>query len=137
MNKQIGDLDVSYEVEGDGPPLLLLHGGGADMVSWEELVPLLRDDFTVYRYDLRGFGKTRRPPSPALSLALWTEDLLAFLDAFELRDPALAGWSLGGNDSANVFGSAVGSRMVRFTTAAIICGIFVFLCVLACWGCSQ
>ena len=37
------------------------------------------------------------------------------------------GWSLGANDAANVFGTAVGSRMVRFTTAAVICGIFVVL----------
>lgn len=37
------------------------------------------------------------------------------------------GWSLGANDAANVFGTAVGSRMIRFTTAAIICGIFVIL----------
>ena len=37
------------------------------------------------------------------------------------------GWSLGANDAANVFGTAVGTRMVRFTTAAIICGVFVVL----------
>ena len=37
------------------------------------------------------------------------------------------GWSLGANDAANVFGTAVGSRMVRFTTAALICGAFVVL----------
>jgi len=37
------------------------------------------------------------------------------------------GWSLGANDAANVFGTAVGSRMVRFTTAALICGVFVVL----------
>ena len=37
------------------------------------------------------------------------------------------GWSLGANDAANVFGTAVGSRMVNFSTAAIICGIFVVL----------
>ena len=37
------------------------------------------------------------------------------------------GWSLGANDAANVFGTAVGIRMIRFTTAAIICGIFVIL----------
>ena len=37
------------------------------------------------------------------------------------------GWSLGANDAANVFGSAVGSRMVRFKKAAIIAGIFVIL----------
>ncbi len=37
------------------------------------------------------------------------------------------GWSLGANDAANVFGTAVGTRMVRFGTAAIICSIFVIL----------
>ena len=37
------------------------------------------------------------------------------------------GWSLGANDAANVFGTAVGTRMVNFRTAAIICSIFVIL----------
>jgi len=37
------------------------------------------------------------------------------------------GWSLGANDAANVFGSAVGSRMLRFSTAALLCSIFVIL----------
>lgn len=37
------------------------------------------------------------------------------------------GWSLGANDAANVFGTAVGSRMVRFRTAAICCSLFVLL----------
>ncbi len=37
------------------------------------------------------------------------------------------GWSLGANDASNVFGTAVGSRMVRFRTAAIMCCIFVIL----------
>ena len=37
------------------------------------------------------------------------------------------GWCLGANDAANVFGTAVGTRMVNFKTAAIICSIFVIL----------
>ncbi len=37
------------------------------------------------------------------------------------------GWTLGANDAANVFGTAVGTRMVRFYTAAIVCSIFVIL----------
>ena len=37
------------------------------------------------------------------------------------------GWSLGANDAANVFGTAVGTRMVQFKTAAIICSIFIIL----------
>ncbi|WP_144211813.1 inorganic phosphate transporter [Shewanella donghaensis] len=37
------------------------------------------------------------------------------------------GWSLGANDAANVFGTAVGSRMVKFSTAAMICSVMVIL----------
>ena len=37
------------------------------------------------------------------------------------------GWSLGANDAANVWGTAVGTKMVRFNTAAILCSIFVIL----------
>ncbi|MDJ0681840.1 MAG: inorganic phosphate transporter, partial [Xenococcaceae cyanobacterium MO_167.B52] len=37
------------------------------------------------------------------------------------------GWSLGANDASNVFGTAVGSRMVRFSTAAFICSLFVII----------
>jgi len=37
------------------------------------------------------------------------------------------GWSLGANDAANVYGTAVGTRMIRFRTAAIVCSVFVLL----------
>jgi len=37
------------------------------------------------------------------------------------------GWSLGANDAANIFGTAVGTRMITFRTAAIICSIFVII----------
>lgn len=37
------------------------------------------------------------------------------------------GWSLGANDAANIFGTAVGTKMVRFRTAAVIASVFVML----------
>ncbi|CCQ54384.1 inorganic phosphate transporter [Crocosphaera watsonii WH 8501] len=37
------------------------------------------------------------------------------------------GWSLGANDASNVFGTAVGSRMIRFSTAAVICSVFIII----------
>jgi PiT family inorganic phosphate transporter len=46
---------------------------------------------------------------------------------FFLSSGLFLGWSLGANHTANIFGTAVGSRMVRFETAAIICTIFVIL----------
>ena len=46
---------------------------------------------------------------------------------FFLSSGIFLGWSLGANDAANVFGSAVGSRMLKFRKAAIIASIFVIL----------
>ena len=46
---------------------------------------------------------------------------------FFLTSGLLLGWSLGANDAANVFGTAVGTRMIRFPTAAAICSCFVIL----------
>ena len=47
--------------------------------------------------------------------------------AFFLSSGLFLGWSLGANDASNVFGTAVGTRMVRFRTAAICCSVFVIL----------
>ena len=47
--------------------------------------------------------------------------------AFFLSSGLFLGWSLGANDASNVFGTAVGTRMLRFRTAAIFCSIFVIL----------
>ncbi len=46
---------------------------------------------------------------------------------FFLSSGLFLGWSLGANDAANVFGTAVGTRMMRFTTAAVICSAFVII----------
>ena len=46
---------------------------------------------------------------------------------FYLSSGLFLGWSLGANDAANVFGTAVGTRMIRFKTAAITASIFVIL----------
>lgn len=47
--------------------------------------------------------------------------------AIFLSSGLFLGWSLGANDAANVFGTAVGTRMISFRKAAIYCGIFVIL----------
>ena len=96
MRCHIADLDVNYDVTGAGTPLLLVHGAGADLLTWDEVVPQLASDFRVWRMDQRGFGKTVRPPTPRLSLNAWTDDLLAFMDALQIEKAALVGWSMGG-----------------------------------------
>ncbi|MDR1783540.1 MAG: inorganic phosphate transporter [Dysgonamonadaceae bacterium] len=49
------------------------------------------------------------------------------LSCFFLTSGLFLGWSMGANDAANLFGTAVGSRMVRFRTAALIASVFVIL----------
>ena len=46
---------------------------------------------------------------------------------FFLSSGLFLGWSLGANDAANIFGTAVGTKMIKFRTAAIICSIFIIL----------
>ena len=46
---------------------------------------------------------------------------------FFLSSGLFLGWSLGANDASNIFGTAVGTKMLRFTTAAIIASIFLVL----------
>jgi inorganic phosphate transporter, PiT family len=46
---------------------------------------------------------------------------------FFLSSGLFLGWSLGANDAANVFGTAVGTRMIRFTSAAVICSVFLII----------
>ena len=49
---------IYYEVEGSGPPVVLIHAGVANLRMWDEQVPALRDAYRVIRYDTRGFGQT-------------------------------------------------------------------------------
>ncbi len=46
---------------------------------------------------------------------------------FFLSSGIFLGWSLGANDASNIFGTAVASRMIKFTTAATICSVFVII----------
>ena len=95
MFKQVGDLNINYEVHGEGNPLLLLHGGGSRASCFEDMVPILSKDFKTYAYDQRGFGDTVRPENPPLGHDLWKEDLRAFMDSVDLKKAAIVGWSMG------------------------------------------
>ena len=66
MFKTIGDLNVHYDVQGTGYPMVLLHGGGSRAQTFEEMVPILAKSFQVHTFDMRGFGDTQRPAQPRL-----------------------------------------------------------------------
>lgn len=88
-------VDCAYSVEGDGPPLVLVHGIGAARDTWRFMVPLLTQYFTVISYDLRGHGSS---PCPGVPFGL--DELVADLEQVRGRVGVeqchIAGHSLGG-----------------------------------------
>ncbi|MFN4101020.1 MAG: alpha/beta fold hydrolase [Pararhodobacter sp.] len=89
------DVTLHYEIDGDGPPLMLIAGTASDSASWGPLVAPLAGHFTVIRPDNRSTGRTRPVDAP-LSLDLWAADALALADHLGLGPVAVAGHSLGG-----------------------------------------
>ena len=83
-----------YEVTGDGPAVVLVHGFGLDMRMWEPQVAPLAARFRVVRYDCRGFGASG-PFDPAVPYT-HAGDLVALLDHLDIGEAVLAGLSFGG-----------------------------------------
>lgn len=76
------DQIIAYEVAGNGPPLLLLHGFPQTRAMWRPLVPALADQFTVVTADLRGYGDSSKPATmPEMSFRLMAQDMVALMDS--------------------------------------------------------
>jgi 3-oxoadipate enol-lactonase len=85
---------IRYVVEGQGHPLTLVHGVGANLQSWDDVAARLTPHFQVVRMDLRGHGKSSRITDCTLDdLA---DDVRAVWDELGIRHGHLAGFSLGG-----------------------------------------
>ena len=79
--------------EGDGPPIVLLHAGIANLRSWDAMVPLLVGaGYRVVRYDQRGFGESTTEDVAFSNRA----DVIAVLDSLGIGRAALVGNSRGG-----------------------------------------
>src|SRR5277367_1487376 len=87
--------DLFYQVEGAGPPVMLIHGVGADASSWDEIAPVLVARFTVLRLDLRGHGRSGHIGSE-LTLGDFARDVIDVLDATDTPRAHVVGFSLGG-----------------------------------------
>jgi len=81
-----------YDESGDGPVVLLLHGGLGDSGLWEPVVPLLAGRFRTIRTDLRFYGRSTGPFVPWS----WQDDAIGVLDALGVERAAVVGLSLGG-----------------------------------------
>lgn len=93
-----GELDVeggrlAWVEQGEGPPLVLLHGFSFDRSMWDAQLSGLAGSLRVVAYDLRGYGTSSRPAATYSHV----DDLTAMFAGMELKAPVLVGLSLGAN----------------------------------------
>jgi len=91
----MSSVEVSYRIEGSGPPLYMVHGIGSRKTGWDALIVDLKDQFTCVSYDLRGHGDSPIPPTP-YSLDELVEDLEALRSQLGHDRIHIIGHSLGG-----------------------------------------
>lgn len=114
-------LDVSYTVEGEGPPLVMLHGASSSATEdWAHQRALFRQSFTCYLVDARGHAGTFWDGSGDWSREALVEDLGAFADALDLGVFHVAGFSMGAL-TALLFATRAPERLA----SALIVGIDV------------
>lgn len=89
-------MEVHYRMKGEGPTLLLLHGTGASLHTWEAWTHQLEGQFRVVSLDLPGFGLTGPRPDGDYSIPGYVAFLNAFALELQLDSFHLAGNSLGG-----------------------------------------
>lgn len=95
----IEDVRIHYEVAGEGPVLLLLHGMGSHGGQWQHrgYVDRFAPHFTVVTLDQRGHGESSYPEEvEAYTPARRMTDALAVLDALEVPEAHVFGYSMGG-----------------------------------------
>lgn len=91
----LDDVKLHYEIDGSGPPLLLLAGMLSDNASWGGFLPLIKEHFTVIRPDNRTTGRTTPWDAPA-DCSLMASDALALMNHLGFDRFHVGGHSLGG-----------------------------------------
>lgn len=93
-------IELAYEDQGTGQPVVLLHGYPLDSRMWEPQFAALSKSSRVIAPDLRGFGKSTQAHEDAasgVSMRQYAADVAEFLDAINVTEPViLCGFSMGG-----------------------------------------
>ncbi len=95
MQVEVGGIRLGYDIDGGGPPVVLLHGFPLHRAMWRPQIAALRDRFTVVTPDFRGFGESPVPGGP-LTVDDYAQDVLRLLDALGHERVILGGCSMGG-----------------------------------------
>jgi len=88
-------INIHYREYGSGYPLIMLHGGTANLQSYAEQIPLFSEHFRVFALDSRGHGLTMNTMD-TLSYPMMADDVIGFAKALHLERPAIFGYSDGG-----------------------------------------
>ena len=87
---------IHYRDQGSGTPLILLHGIGSSLHTWDGWVKTLKSEYRVIRLDLPGFGLTGADSTNDYSMKRYISVLHSFLKYLEIDEYYLAGNSMGG-----------------------------------------
>lgn len=89
-----GDAAIYYEIEGEGPPVVLMHGYALNGAMWELQRPVLSKYSRVITADLRGFGKSSCGKS--WSGTVMARDVTGMIESLDLSDVTILGFSMSG-----------------------------------------
>jgi 3-oxoadipate enol-lactonase len=92
---KVGDINIYYEVHGDGEPLLLIMGYGAYSAQWAALIPHLSREYRVITFDNRGTGRSDKPDTP-YTIKMMAADARGLLDVLGIEAAHVFGVSMGG-----------------------------------------
>ena len=98
---EIDEVNVHYRDEGEGFPIVLIHGTAASLHTWDAWTDELKKTNRVIRMDLPAFGITGPNKNADYSIEAYTTFLHSFLEKLKLEKFHLAGNSLGGNIAWN------------------------------------
>ncbi len=88
--------EVRYDITGNGPPLVLVHGTPWSSFNWRHLIPQLAERWTVYYFDLLGYGQSAKHDNQLVALNVQNELLAALLKHWQLDAPRIIGHDFGG-----------------------------------------
>lgn len=107
------DIELYYEDRGEGTPILLVHGWPLNGASWErQTSALLAAGYRVITYDRRGFGHSSKPYK-GYDYNTLAKDTDTLLNALDLHEVALFGFSMGGGEVARYMGRYNQGRVTR------------------------
>jgi 3-oxoadipate enol-lactonase len=92
---RINDIDLYYEISGQGQPVLFIHGLGSSGRDWEWQVPFFSKHYQAVTLDVRGHGQSDKPPGP-YSIAQFAADTAGLIRTLDLAPAHIVGISLGG-----------------------------------------